>query len=109
MKISRIDLNGNLQQCDILHNFFIARTAKVISVGWDNVLKNYEHLDFFVQAKIKKVKVGYLPEVAVDHNRNPKDENYLSYRLDTKRYLDYFFKKYCIKRLTLFEKHYVIR
>lgn len=100
------EFDNKIQKCDVIHNFFIAKRTAFLSVKWDNNLKNYEHLDFFIQA-IGKLKIGYYPLVEITHNQNPKYEHYLKYRLHTNPYIDYFFSKYNVSILELFEKKYV--
>lgn len=97
--------DNKIQECEVIHNFFIAKREVFLSVKWDNNLKNYEHLDFFIQAK-GKLKIGYCPFVEITHNQNPKYEHYLQYRLNVNPYIDYFFSKYNVSVLELFEKKY---
>ncbi len=50
--------------CDMVHNFFVARTEKVRSMGgWDPELKNDEREEFFVRAHRQGLRVGIVPEV----------------------------------------------
>jgi len=50
--------------CDMVHNFFVARTDKVRSMGgWDPELKNDEREEFFVRAHRQGLRVGIIPEV----------------------------------------------
>jgi len=50
--------------CDMVHNFFVARTDKVRSLGgWDPELKNDEREEFFVRAHRQGLRVGIVPEV----------------------------------------------
>jgi beta-1,4-N-acetylgalactosaminyltransferase 2 len=54
--------------CDLVENFFIARTDRVRELGgWDDRLKVSEHADFFIRAKRLGLKVGYTPLAGVDH------------------------------------------
>jgi len=50
--------------CDMVHNFFVARTEKVRAMGgWDPELKNDEREEFFVRAHRQGLRVGIVPEV----------------------------------------------
>ena len=50
--------------CDMVHNFFVARTDKVRAIGgWDPELKNDEREEFFVRAHRHGLRVGIVPEV----------------------------------------------
>jgi GT2 family glycosyltransferase len=54
--------------CDMVENFFIARTERVRELGgWDDRLKIAEHAEFFIRAKQLGLKVGYTPLSGVDH------------------------------------------
>ena len=54
--------------CDIVENFFLARTESVRALGgWDERLKIAEHVDFFLRAQRAGLKVGYTPLAGVDH------------------------------------------
>jgi len=54
--------------CDVIPNFFMARTAAVKTVYWDPRLKLAEHIDFFIRA-LNKLKVGYCSSVSIEHER----------------------------------------
>lgn len=50
--------------CDFVHNFFVAKTAKVRNLGgWDPELENNEREEFFVRAHRQGLRVGLAPEV----------------------------------------------
>ena len=50
--------------CDLVHNFYIARTDKVRSLGgWDPELKMDEREEFFVRAHRQGLRVGLAPDV----------------------------------------------
>ena len=72
--------------CDVVENFFLARTQRVRELGgWDERLKLAEHLDFFQRAQRARLKVGYTPLAAVDHVHLQKErtsENYAPFRVD---------------------------
>jgi len=70
--------------CDLVENFFIARTDRVRELGgWDDRLKVSEHADFFIRAQRAGFKVGYTPLAAVDHvhiHRERASQYYAPYR-----------------------------
>lgn len=50
--------------CDLVHNFYVARTDKVRNLGgWDPELENDEREEFFVRAHRQGLRVGLDPEV----------------------------------------------
>ena len=50
--------------CDLVHNFYVARTAKVRNLGgWNPELENDEREEFFVRAHRQGLRVGLAPEV----------------------------------------------
>jgi GT2 family glycosyltransferase len=70
--------------CDMVENFFVARTARVRELGgWDPRLKIAEHSEFFIRAKKLGLKVGYTPLASVDHvhiHRERRSQNYAPFR-----------------------------
>ncbi len=68
--------NLNMQHAyyDVIFNFFVADAEKVRQFWWwDRQLRfAKEHDDFFLQAKQHGLRVGYLPEVIVDHVHQSK-------------------------------------
>jgi len=54
--------------CDLLGNFYIARTNKVRTIGgWDPELRDDEQAEFFVRAQHHGLRVGHVPEVNIWH------------------------------------------
>lgn len=54
--------------CDVVHNFFVARTADVLELGgWDEQLKLNEHVEFFVRLHRQGKRVAYCPDVIARH------------------------------------------
>lgn len=102
LHISSIQPGKEIEKCDIIHNFFIAKTAALLAVKWDNNLKNYEHLDFFIQAK-DKINIGYFKDAFVLHDRTPINEEYMKYRNHTNPYELYFANKYNVSEIHLFD------
>ena len=79
----RLASNGGLTPCDIVNNFFIARTDAILALGgWDADLKTVEHVDFFLRGKAQNLRVAHLLGALVDHfpRRTP---NYNRYRTQT--------------------------
>jgi GT2 family glycosyltransferase len=70
--------------CDLVENFFLARTRRVREIGgWDDRLKVAEHADFFLRAKRAGLKVGYTPLAGVDHvhlHRERASQDYAPFR-----------------------------
>lgn len=62
-------------------NFFVARTDKLKSVGWDAGLKRLDHADFFTRARGKLTTV-FDPKIELLHDQTHFDENYLVIRHD---------------------------
>jgi len=79
--------------CDMVPNFFIAKTTKVNNLKWDEELKILEHSDFFIRAKNTGFKVGYCNDIYVIHDRITSIE-YNKMRNDRAKY---FKKKMCEK------------
>ncbi len=65
--------------CDLVGNFFVARTNKVRSLGgWDQELANDEREEFFVRGHRQGLRVGIVPEVSAwfwqQRNSSPSTE-----------------------------------
>jgi len=71
---------------DILHNAFLAKTNVLRKNPWRNHLKVNEHMTFFLDAREKEIKVGYLPTIYVHHKARIKSS---CYNLVRKRELMY--------------------
>lgn len=65
--------------CDIIPNFFLGRTKAVRNLRWDEELKLAEHMEFFVRAR-GVLKVGWCPEVVVNHDRRNAPPEYVLMR-----------------------------
>lgn len=72
---------GDVEVCDKVPNFFVARTAALRGVGWDARLKRLEHGDFFTRAR-GLLATGYLPKFWCLHAQAPFDAEYMSKRDD---------------------------
>ncbi|WP_026957156.1 glycosyltransferase family 2 protein [Algoriphagus vanfongensis] len=68
--------------CDLTHNFFLARTDKVLDFGgWNPILKGGEHQNFFIRAKLAGLKIGTTRTCGVIHDQwTPNSELYKSLR-----------------------------
>ncbi len=54
---------------DIIKNFFLAKKDNILRAGgWDLDRMYYEHEDFFLQMRNKRLKVAHCPEVMVKHD-----------------------------------------
>jgi len=66
--------------CDVVHNFFVARTADALALGgWDEELKLNEHVEFFVRLYRKLKRVAYCPDVIARH-WSVRHANYTPFR-----------------------------
>jgi glycosyltransferase involved in cell wall biosynthesis len=101
LHILPIEYKNELERCDIVHNFFIAKLLPLKSISWDNNLKINEHIDFFIQAK-GKMNIAYYKESYILHDRIPIDEQYMKYRNKVEPYNQYFANKYNVNTLYLF-------
>lgn len=59
---------------DCVTNFWVGRTEAVRRVRWNERLKMQEHDEFFWRAKKAGLRVGYVPDVWVQHRRIPNPE-----------------------------------
>jgi GT2 family glycosyltransferase len=89
--------------CDLIYNFFLAKTEIFKDLKWDeNIKVAYEHSDFFLEAKAKGHKVAFLSAPIVNHKDREledkaKNNGYGEFR-NRKSDKDYFFKKHKISR-----------
>lgn len=59
-------LGDGFSWCDLVGNFYVARTAKVRAMGgWDPELHDDERAEFFVRAQRHGLRVGIVPEVSI--------------------------------------------
>ena len=71
--------------CDLILNFFVARTAAVRDVvgGWDPALKSIgEHWEFFYRCKKARLKVGFTDQFSAYHHAIEDSNTYRSHRHD---------------------------
>ena len=83
---------GEYKKCDIIVNFFIAKTEKIRSFGWDNDLKLAEHTAFFYDNKAN-LNVGFTDLISINHKKIRYDD-YNQYRNRG----NYFFNEWMKKR-----------
>jgi hypothetical protein len=67
-------------RCDVVMNFFAARTEALREVRWDEDLKLARHLDFFLRVAREKRRVGYVGCCTVDHTYPRTTVGYRQYR-----------------------------
>lgn len=66
--------------CDITHNFFVARTDKIRSLGgWNAALQLNEREEFFLRAHRQGIRVGFCPETTAWH-WDDRPKAYLPFR-----------------------------
>lgn len=69
-----------VHSCDLVNNFFIARTDSVVKAkGWDTEFKVGEHEDFFYRAKLNGLKVALVEDLSAHHYPGAK-KDYLAFR-----------------------------
>lgn len=84
---------GNLPTYDRVSNFFVGRTQRVASVGWDAKLKLLEHTDFFRRAH-RHLLVAFDERFTCLHAMTPFDDVYMRHRNDTAIYQAYLALKW---------------
>jgi GT2 family glycosyltransferase len=83
--------------CDLVNNFFIARTGRVKAFGgWDKDLKMGEHEDFFLRAKQHGLKVAFSNGLGTRHYPfiPVKNSAYNNYRVRAAHFKALFVKKH---------------
>ena len=60
----------NIELCDLVMNFFVAKTDSVKRVKWAPELKLAEHLDFFIRAKEQKLNIHFDGSMQIKHQQN---------------------------------------
>lgn len=77
---------GELLMCDMVLNFFLARTESIKNHQWDSDLKLAEHIAFFFE-HLGKLKIGFTDKCLVEHHRI-ETVNYNKYRLRSSKYFE---------------------
>lgn len=85
-------------RCDLVNNFFLAKTSSVKTLnGWDPLLKLGEHEDFFLRAKQNNLKVAYLSGFGTRHYPIIK-AGYKEFRIRALQYKKNFVIKHGFKK-----------
>lgn len=103
---SKFDISTvNIVRCDIIPQFFIARTSKINSFenNWDSFLKIGEHTDFFLRI-YKKLKIGYITSCIVNHEPILTHE-YRQYRNRGILFKEYVARKHNINKIIEFNNN----
>jgi hypothetical protein len=91
--------NKEYNSCDLVLNFFIAKTEKVkLDCRWPEELKTTEHLVYFYMHR-NKWKIGFIDNVVINHARY-RDTQYNSYRSKGEMYLNEWMKNNNINKIT---------
>jgi glycosyltransferase involved in cell wall biosynthesis len=90
----RGQLDG-IYRYDMCHNFFVAKTAKVRALRWDDELKVGEHTDFFLRA-LGRLRVGVNPCASIVHLPETNPE-YAIFRSRLRDFRPLFMKKHGLR------------
>lgn len=85
--------------CDIIYNFFLAKTEVLKQYPWDVKHKIHsEHLDYFLNLKLNSdVKIAFMPNIIIGHDHPINDDiDYLKFR--ERMYYNYIYDKYGIEK-----------
>lgn len=84
--------------CDIIYNFFLAKTKVLLENPWDNAHKIHsEHMDFFLNLKINTdIKIAFIPDVIIQHAHPDESNEYKVYR--ERMYYNFIYTKYGIEK-----------
>ena len=72
---------GEVTIRDKVLNFFVGRSARLRSVGWDPSLKRLDHADFFTRSRGVLV-TAYDDQFRCLHAQTPFDRRYMQHRMD---------------------------
>ena len=105
-KMKKVVYQDPFTVCDLVHNFFIARTEKVKAFGgWNAALKGGEHHNFFIRAKLNGLKVATTRHCGVVHDRWSKPpELYKQLRDRGFEYQDIALKEFGIEKMENYKK-----
>ena len=92
--------------CDMILNFFLARTAILKACPWDERLKLGEHTAFFWKYK-GKIKVGHTPNVSVNHNPGGYNKENSCFRDRNNVYFEDWLERENIKGIVNFNGRYL--
>jgi len=97
----RVPVERPYTRVEIVQNFFAARTDEIKLLRWDDQIKiGTEHCDFFYRAKLRKLKVAYVPDAYVCH-RHPEDaeeDGYQEARNRGMEFKHFYLEKHGVKR-----------
>ncbi|MDQ0884708.1 glycosyltransferase [Peribacillus sp. V2I11] len=79
LKANPYGTENGVELYDIVANFFLAKTDKLLNYTWDERLKVGEHYDFFLSHK-GKIKVAMHPIVFIYHTNDRSNDEYNRYR-----------------------------
>lgn len=85
-------VHSEFNTCEIIPQFFIAKTKTIQQHGWDPDLKTAEHSAFFFSIR-NKLSVGFTDQVSIDHCRVESKTDYLEYRRRGDIFLQHWFEK----------------
>lgn len=93
--------HGEYNTCEMILNFFVARTADVRNNPWDNDLKLAEHTAFFYSIK-GILKVGYTHLVKCLH-KPVRNGHYIKYRLRGREFFQLWMHRKGLKNVVNFK------
>lgn len=94
--------------CDMILNFFLAKTEVLKKHRWDERQKVAEHTAYFWEHR-GKIKVGYTPAVSVWHNPGGYPKGSLVFRLRNNLFFERWMEREGIKGIRNFEGAYFQR
>jgi len=81
---TKLNITRNITQCDLVVNYFLARTESIRPYPWDERMKiGGEHGDWFLTLKDHELKVVAVSDVNITtlpYNRDKEDPRYASFR-----------------------------
>ena len=106
VRVRKVTYHDPFTVCDLTHNFFVARTESVRSVGgWNNNLKGGEHQNFFIRAKMKSLRVATTRLSGIVHNRwTTNSAEYQALRNRGSAYQSFALEEFGFKRMEGFEE-----
>jgi glycerol-3-phosphate cytidylyltransferase len=97
--------HGNYNTCELIPQFFIAKTKRIKKHGWDPELKTAEHSAFFYEHR-GVLSVGWTDSVSVKHTQT-RNENYNDYRKRGEYYFNHWLdKKHIAHFVSLKNEHH---
>ena len=59
----------NCYRSDLVQQFFMGKTERLVNVHWDDNLKNNDHYDFLLSAKLANLKLVTCSDVMILHEK----------------------------------------